>query len=220
MKCHCCGREHPNADSDCCFCGERPAFDLPSIHFRNLGVNEMLPCPDCGIALSVVEVGLTPPTNLERCSICAGLFFNPGELEYVLESQSKPVVWMDGRELQHLAVSYIEDRTVRCPMCREPMSRVVFGGRSEVIVDQCQRHGVWMKAGDLRRIAEWWCAGGTHEFQDHQGEGFRNRARAVTVAPSPGRKKGEVPTGPIDPWHGDLFEIVGWMGAGIGRLFD
>jgi Zn-finger nucleic acid-binding protein len=180
----------------------------------------MLPCPCCGIALWVVEIGLTPPTNIERCSKCAGLFLNPGELEYLLESQSKPVVWMDGRELRHLAASHEEGGKVRCPMCREPMSRVFFGGGSEIIVDQCGRHGVWMKGGDLQRIAEWWRTRGTHEFQHHQTEEWQNQSRKFQVGPSPGRKKGDLPVDPVDSWHGDLLDIVGWMGAGIGSLFD
>jgi Zn-finger nucleic acid-binding protein len=40
------------------------------------------------------------------------------------------------------------------------MNRINFGRRSGVITDQCFGHGVWLDAGELKRLVEWKNSGG------------------------------------------------------------
>lgn len=48
----------------------------------------------------------------------------------------------------------------KCPVCTKIMNRVNFGARSGVITDQCGAHGVWLSAGELRRLLDWRKSGG------------------------------------------------------------
>jgi len=40
----------------------------------------------------------------------------------------------------------------RCPLCKKALERGRFAGKSDVVVDLCDRHGLWLDAGELARI--------------------------------------------------------------------
>lgn len=52
------------------------------------------------------------------------------------------------------------DRPAACPVCRDPMAQVRFARVSDVTVDVCTAHGLWLDEGALKRIAEFLQAGG------------------------------------------------------------
>ena len=157
----------------CPFCGVRQDVDLRQIHFRELGTDASLPCPCCEVPLEVIAFDTRPELRVERCGTCHGMFFNPGELEVLLEAQTNPLVWLDPVQLQQIATDYGYTHEViyrRCPMCAERMSHLNFGGQSGVILDRCGTHGVWVEGGELRRLTEWWRAGGKHLHQQNEGK--------------------------------------------------
>ena len=41
---------------------------------------------------------------------------------------------------------------VGCPLCHKPLERGRFAGKSQVVVELCERHGVWLDAGELSQI--------------------------------------------------------------------
>jgi len=93
-----------------------------------------------------------------------GLFFDPGELEALLDKTVTNVYEIDRQRLDEIqkvgrkeeyAVTYI-----KCPVCQKLMNRINFGSQSGVIVDKCRDHGVWLDGGELRQILEWVKAGG------------------------------------------------------------
>jgi len=162
----------------CPYCGVRQQIDLREINFRDLGAEESMPCPHCETALDVIEFETDPPVTIERCTTCYGMFFNPGELEYLLEQNTNPFVWLDFNGMEQIAADFGNEREIvyrKCPLCAERMHHINFGGRSGVILDQCGKHGVWVEGGELRRLMEWWRAGGKHVHQAHEAE----RARRI-----------------------------------------
>ena len=147
----------------CPYCGVRQDIDLRQIHFRDMGTDASQPCPSCETPLSVIEFDTTPPMRVERCGACNGMFFNPGELEALLDHQTNPLVWLDNVQLQQISSDFGFQHEVvyrKCPLCAERMGHVNFGGRSGVVLDRCGTHGVWVEGGELRRLTEWWRAGG------------------------------------------------------------
>ena len=75
---------------------------------------------------------------------------------------------------------------LKCPFCSERMSRINFGGSSGVILDHCGIHGVWLQNIELRRLLEWWHAGGKLIYQQHeekQARLFSGAARMENFAP-------------------------------------
>lgn len=173
MKCTSCGGRLEGTLTFCPFCGVRQDVNLRQIHFRDLGTDAAMPCPECSVPLDVIEFDGEPAVRIERCTSCHGTFFNPGELEALLDSQTNPLVWLDQAQLQQIAADFRDDYEVvyrRCPMCAELMSRINFGGQSGVIIDRCGTHGVWLDGSELRRLTEWWRAGGKLLYQQHEAD--------------------------------------------------
>lgn len=159
--------------SICPFCKARQEIDLRQIHFRDLGYQPGMPCPQCDTPLSILEFDLTPPVSIERCRSCHGMFFNPGELECLLDAQTHSVVWLDGEVINQLVSDFDAPRKViyrKCPVCQERMSHLNFGQRSGVILDRCGTHGFWLEGGKMLRLAEWWRAGGARLHQNRVAE--------------------------------------------------
>jgi Zn-finger nucleic acid-binding protein len=196
MKCVNCGGRLDQSLSLCPYCGVRQEVDLRQIHFRDLGADPGMPCPRCAVPLELCEVGEDAKTMIERCPSCHGTFFNPGELEAVLESTTAPLIWLDDARLQRLAGDFANFEEVvylRCPTCREHMSRINFGGESGIIIDRCGTHGVWLDGAELRRISEWWSAGG--KFLHQKNEAARaSRRQAMREVPRARM------AGSVEPW--------------------
>ncbi len=171
MKCTSCSGRLDGTMTFCPFCGVRQDVNLRQIHFRDLGSDASLPCPHCTTPLDVIEFDGDLNVRIERCTTCFGMFFNPGELETLLDTQTNPLVWLDPAHLEQLKLDAPQEETLayrKCPKCAEWMSRVNFGGRSGVVIDRCGAHGVWLEGSELRRLTEWWRAGGKLIYQKNE----------------------------------------------------
>ncbi len=207
----------------CPFCGVRQDIDLRQVHFRDLGTDASMLCPECSVPLGVIEMEAQPPLRIERCGTCHGAFFNSGELEASLEAQTNPLVWIDHVQLEQIAADfgYTHEVTYRkCPMCEERMSHLNFGGRSGVILDRCGTHGVWVEGGELRRLAEWWRAGGKHLHQQNEAEKAREIRASLSRMkrlPGPGKVEPEPQSGSLDKLEigAVLFEVIGGIASSI-----
>jgi Zn-finger nucleic acid-binding protein len=174
----------------CPFCGVRADVDLRQIHFRDLGEDVSMACPQCTTPLGVIEVQTEPPTRIERCIGCHGMFFNPGEIESLLDSQTNPLVWLDSVQLQQIADDFGHQHEVvyqKCPMCEERMNHINFGRRSGVILDRCVQHGIWIEGSKLRRLTEWWRAGGRLIYQQNENHKAKLLYGSIPAAKISGR---------------------------------
>ena len=162
----------PNA-LQCEYCGSRNDIDLAGIHYNTTHELESpRGCPRCGISLQTINLQSGGKFLIERCERCLGLFFDPGELEALLEATVSNVFVVNRGEIDSInnsprstdyGVSY-----VKCPDCSQIMNRVNFGAKSGVIVDRCRDHGVWLDGGELRHLFEWMKAGGKILDQQRQ----------------------------------------------------
>jgi len=204
----------------CPFCGSRQEIDLRKVQFRDLGGDASLPCPDCLKPLNVIEIATDPAMTIERCPNCVGMFFNPGELEKLIEDQTHDFVWTDQERLEGIAGNHGYHHEViylQCPICRERMSHRNFGGSSGVIIDRCGTHGVWVQGGELRRIMEWWAAGGKHLHQQHEQERIA-RLNALKLPPSRGHgtHAGTFDPAPASADSGfEAIELIGTVVIGL-----
>lgn len=196
MKCASCNGNLNGTETVCPYCGSREEVDLRAVNSRCLG-DAAEACPRCESALETWQLNVaTDQTHLdiERCRECSGIFFNPGELESFLHHQVVSTVWLDWDKIEALkaeAASANDDHWkehekhyLSCPVCKEIMNSVNFGRRSGVLIDVCRPHGIWLDGGELRRISEWWHAGGKHEHQANEiakVERMRSEAKPVTL---------------------------------------
>lgn len=164
-NCKNCGAALTGTLLVCSYCTTRQDVDLSVVHrFTVEKPQSVRLCPRCHVFLQTIDLRLGEKFFIERCENCLGLFFDPGELEALLEKAVTNVHAIDSQRLNEVQnvkrnseypISYID-----CPVCRKLMNRVNFGSRSGVIADRCRDHGMWLDGGELRQILEWMKAGG------------------------------------------------------------
>ncbi|MBS3913921.1 MAG: zf-TFIIB domain-containing protein, partial [Bacteroidetes bacterium] len=174
-RCNNCSAPLPANIQYCSYCGVRNDVDLHGKHaYRVISQASERICPECSVKLQAVVLEMQPPLHIERCTNCFGLFFDPGEVETLLEAAVSPVYTVN-RELlgninndryqRNKPVKYLE-----CPVCLNIMNRVVFGHKSGVVIDQCRAHGIWLDGGEISHLLEWKKAGGQILHQQKQAE--------------------------------------------------
>ena len=197
-RCQWCTAPLPPGAALCRYCGKRSDVDLRGVHeFTVAAPASPRICPACDVPMQTVDLKLGGRYYIERCERCLSLFFDPNEVETLLEKSASPVFQIDRVRLEEITRARHEPpsptRYYRCPVCRTAMSRVNFGTRSGVVVDQCPKHGMWLEGGELRRLLEWRKAGGQILDQRRKAERLaeelqleRQRAREAARARAEG----------------------------------
>jgi Zn-finger nucleic acid-binding protein len=172
-RCSNCNAPLPPGSLLCGYCGSRTDVDLKGIHYYTTHESDTPRiCPRCTIRLKTLDLKMDGRFLIDRCEHCLGIFFDPGELEALLETTVSTVSGIDRagleainekREVNQYPISYI-----KCPVCSQLMHRVNFGAKSGVIVDRCKEHGVWLDGGELRQLFEWMKLGGNLLEQERQ----------------------------------------------------
>jgi Zn-finger nucleic acid-binding protein len=124
--------------------------------------------------MQTIDLKIEGKFLIERCDECMGMFFDPGELEALLDKSVSNVYHINQEQMDALRKAKRHDdfpvTYIKCPVCRKLMGRVNFGSRSGVIVDTCKNHGIWLDGGELRQLLEWTKAGGKLHHQQKELE--------------------------------------------------
>ncbi len=183
-NCTSCSAPLHDGSIRCEYCGCRNDIDLAGVHYYTTHETESERiCPRCKISLKTVDLNINGRFLIERCDECLGLFFDPNELEALLEATVSHVFTIDKSRLDAgkvpMAASEQGAFYIKCPVCSKIMNRVNFGVNSGVIVDRCREHGVWLDGGELRHLFEWMKAGGKLLQQEREVEKRKNEAREL-----------------------------------------
>lgn len=160
-----CSAPLPANAITCSYCGSRNDVDLTAVHYYTTHETDSERiCPLCSIPLKTIDLQLAGNFLIERCPQCLGLFFDPNELEALLDYGVKNVFQIDRDRLNLFQLANSAERRsatyVKCPVCAKLMNRTNYGAKSGVVIDRCKEHGVWLDAGELRQLCEWVKAGG------------------------------------------------------------
>jgi Zn-finger nucleic acid-binding protein len=164
-NCSNCSAPLPSNSIICEYCKTRNDTDLKGIHrYTTHEIESARTCPRCTISLRTIDLKIHGRFLIERCDECLGIFFDPGELEALLEATVSNVFDINRSKLDainnHMSPANFSVSYIKCPVCSKLMNRVNFGTKSGVIVDRCRDHGVWLDGGELRHLFEWMKAGG------------------------------------------------------------
>ncbi len=181
-SCSKCGAPLPANSNICEYCESRNDVDLRVIHeyTTQAPAGERI-CPRCDIPLKTIDLKVDGTFLIERCETCMGLFFDPNELEALLEKSVENVFDINYKQIntvnKELSGRRREVQYIKCPVCRKLMNRMNFGTKSGVIVDRCKDHGVWLDSGELKHLLEWRKAGGALLSQQREQEKAREQRR-------------------------------------------
>jgi Zn-finger nucleic acid-binding protein len=183
MNCKDCGAPLPANSNICSYCGCLNDVDLRAMQASiRKGPESDRVCPHCGIKMQTIDLGLGGEFLIERCDKCLGMFFDPNEIEALIDQSVKHVYGIDQQRMEQIieeeqisrpaAIKYI-----RCPVCGEMMNRRNYGARSGVVVDECRQHGIWLDGGELSQIMKWVKAGGRLHDEKRQLEQLKEKQR-------------------------------------------
>ena len=107
-------------------------------------------CPVCHIPMIVVE---HEQIELDNCTDCAGVWFDAGELELLLETMQveEHTLSLDSVLTSPEAPSAEKKR--KCPICGKKMKKATVGHKPEVLIDVCpQDDGLWFDKGEVGQL--------------------------------------------------------------------
>lgn len=219
-KCGHCSAPLPPNSQYCRYCGVRNDIDLRAVHHSPaVGEHSERMCPQCRVKLQTIRLDLDPPLQIERCDSCFGLFFDPGEVESLLNSAVSPVFDANPRLIGNINQDRFRKeqkvKYLKCPVCGVLMNRVAFGHRSGVIVDRCLSHGVWLDGGEVTHLLEWKKAGGQLLHDKKLAE---QQAKIARRRNAPRADIGS--SLPIRRQPGDDIELLTSVAGVIFSLFD
>jgi Zn-finger nucleic acid-binding protein len=174
FKCKNCGAPLPKTSDRCAYCDTLNDTDLarlPDAVISEESDSERI-CPRCKEPLEAFRLTAGHDFVLDRCRSCLGIFFDPSELEDLLNTDNQERGKIDFSRFDVLA----EDNTqqdwpmayVPCPVCHEMMNRRAYGPRAGVIVDTCKAHGVWLDGGELGKLLSWERSGGLLKKEEEE----------------------------------------------------
>jgi Zn-finger nucleic acid-binding protein len=221
-SCTHCGAPLAANTNKCKYCGTRNDVDLHAkfpYKAEQQASNRI--CPQCNIPLNTISAEQDENLFIERCKSCFGLFFDRGELEYVLQQSVSNIHEINLEHIDNINKDRYQkpaDFNYRkCPECSVLMNRVNFGQRSAVVVDQCLIHGMWLDNGELAHLMEWKKAGGQLLHQQTEAlkqQSAKPKTRASLPDSSPASSSGAWETGEWNiSW--DVIAAVAWLLAKI-----
>lgn len=173
-KCAHCNAALTHGQVRCVYCGGLTDVDLSGRHYYSTHQPEKPRiCAGCGQEMKTINLqSQDKPFYIERCENCMGLFFDPGEIDAFIDDAVREVYSIDHLRLFGMLQEPRTEvvRYVKCPVCSNVMNRINFGKSSGVILDHCREHGLYLDAGELKRILQWARAGGHKRQQERESE--------------------------------------------------
>jgi Zn-finger nucleic acid-binding protein len=140
-----------------------------------------LHCPACR---GPMELAIERGVEIHRCTSCWGLWLDPGELDELvtppLDPQPDIIALRD--EMRQVAPPLGEVRYRMCPRCGDPMNRRNYGSVSGVVIDECNRHGMYLDAREFDAIETFIRMGGLELQRRRFEERIRDRQRKAEIA--------------------------------------
>jgi Zn-finger nucleic acid-binding protein len=109
-------------------------------------------CPACSSHLVTLELS---GIEVDYCFECRGIWLDRGELEQLLSRAGS-----EDSLIEHIYPVKIRELKRKCPGCGKTMEKIMTGGKERIILDRCDRHGIWTEGGELKKILALSCKDG------------------------------------------------------------
>ena len=110
-------------------------------------------CPVCKGDKGVMVIVEHEQIELDYCTDCAGIWFDYGELDLLLERLDLDSSAFSMDNILALPDRQSKESVRKCPSCRKKMRKVVVGSDPEVLIDICPRgDGIWFDGGEVQQV--------------------------------------------------------------------
>ena len=126
--------------------------------------------------MPLLAIGIAPSANVHACRSCHGIFVGARAwCTLVARPELAPAIAskLPARD----APSSELVRLLKCPACTKEMERGRFGARSNIVIDVCIAHGIWLDSGEAVAVA-------AAESGPHDGNLAAAQAEATMAAAS------------------------------------
>ncbi|NLF09757.1 MAG: hypothetical protein GX594_17520 [Pirellulaceae bacterium] len=180
-----------------------------------------LVCPVCG-KMSRLGSRRIGDVSIKECDRCAGMWIDAGVLEQLVRKATTDLT-IEDFHVSASARPEISAYTTKqrgpmyrcCPVCGKMMNRRNFARRSGVIIDACNKHGVWFDFDELPRILGWVRVGGKARAEREAAVEAQRQARLNAVDL---RAKWRQRNDPSYPLHDEIRHDVDIL-AVLARVF-
>jgi Zn-finger nucleic acid-binding protein len=145
--------------SNCFFCGttgpqgtDCPACRVP-IPRLTPDAAASYACPRCTTPTPLLALGIAPSATIHACPSCHGILVGARAwCTLVARPELAPAI---AAKLPARAAPPSElVRMLRCPACAREMERGRFGNSSNIVIDVCLTHGIWLDSGEVVAVAD------------------------------------------------------------------
>ncbi|HIP26383.1 MAG TPA: hypothetical protein EYG80_01880 [Flavobacteriaceae bacterium] len=159
MNCNFCASPLAPHTLVCSYCNQRNPLPKP-ISQEALKEQEVKKyhCAECKTqTLNYIELGgMEKSISVMQCQTCQGIFISKKILDEVIFLYG----WKRKNVHSKIEVNLKEkvlstNQLYTCPICQHTMKRETFKISSNVLIDECPKHGIWLNHGELRMLVEW-----------------------------------------------------------------
>ncbi len=134
-------------------------------------------CPVCHVPMIVVE---HEQIELDNCLDCAGVWFDAGELDLLLETMQVKGTVLSLDSILTSPEAQSDEKKRKCPICGKRMKKATVGHKPEVLIDVCpQGDGLWFDEGEVGQLITQLPDTSSEDSQGRVitflGEGFQSR---------------------------------------------
>lgn len=112
-------------------------------------------CPRCSATATtpLLAIGIAPSATIHACRSCHGIFVGARAwCTLVARPELAPAI--ASKLPRREAPSSELVRLLKCPACAKEMERGRFGASSNIVIDVCVAHGIWLDSGEVVAVAD------------------------------------------------------------------
>ena len=107
-------------------------------------------CPVCKYDMLVLEY---QNIELDYCNSCKGVWFDSGELEFLLKSYGLEELESSFSGIFNSQEAASAEKKRNCPICSHKMKKTTVSGQPSILIDVCpDKHGLWFDGGELTQL--------------------------------------------------------------------
>jgi len=204
MNCHFCSSPLAPNTIVCTYCKQRNPLPNP-VSQEALKEQEIKNhnCVECKTqTLNYIELGgIEKSISVMQCTTCKGIFISKDILDEVIFLYG----WKRKSVHRKIESNVVEkaisgNKLYTCPMCNYTMKRETFKISSNVLIDECPKHGIWLNHGELRALVEWKKSLKEHHNRETQEENYRKHGLKKTKSTYTYQKNYASPTERFFEW--------------------
>ncbi|MBS2015173.1 MAG: zf-TFIIB domain-containing protein [Deltaproteobacteria bacterium] len=111
-----------------------------------------LGCPRCATS-RLTAIGIAPNTSVHACTQCHGVMVGARAWCTLLTRPDLAQQLMSRLPPRPASAEQLV-RMLKCPQCAREMERGRFGASSNIVIDVCTTHGLWLDGGEIGAVVQ------------------------------------------------------------------